>query len=140
MTLIDKFSSFYTDLSSMQIAHLREIYSPQVVFIDPIASHNGLPAVEQYFGKLLKNAKFCEFDIHSKLKNDESGYTVDWTMRYTSTRINKGKPVSVDGVTILQTENGKIIRHRDYYDLGQMVYEHIPIMGGMLRKIKRGLA
>jgi hypothetical protein len=27
--------------------------------------------------------------------------------------------------------------HRDYYDAGSMLYEHIPLMGYAIRKIKK---
>jgi ketosteroid isomerase-like protein len=139
MTLIEQFSSFYTDLASMKIEALKDIYSDDVTFIDPIASHQGLPAVEGYFSKLLKNAKFCEFDIHETLAAGDRAYVVNWTMRFTSRRINKGRPVSVDGISKLTLENNKIVFHRDYYDLGQMVYEHVPLLGRIIKKIKRGM-
>lgn len=139
MSTIEQFSKFYTNLSSMKIEVLKDIYCSDVIFIDPIASHSGLVSVENYFGKLLKNAKYCEFDIHNKLPTGENGYIVNWTMRYTSTRINQGYPVAVDGISMLTLENDKIIQHRDYYDLGQMVYEHVPLLGRIIKKIKRGL-
>lgn len=140
MSTIEKFSRFYTDLASMQIDTLKDIYSIDVVFVDPIASHEGLASVERYFGKLLKNAKYCEFTIHETLPTGEQGYVVTWTMRFTSTRINKGRPVSVNGISMLVLKNDKIVSHRDYYDLGEMVYEHVPLLGRIIKKIKEGLA
>ncbi|WP_395341034.1 nuclear transport factor 2 family protein [Ningiella sp. W23] len=140
MQLIDEFSRFYTDLQSMQVGHLQNIYAKDVEFIDPIASHNGLEAVKHYFSKLLNNAKFCEFEIHSKEATGPSGYVVVWTMRFTSQRINKGKPVAVDGLTVLRITDEKISYHRDYYDLGQMVYEHVPLLGRFIKAIKGKLS
>lgn len=139
MSIIDHFSRFYTDLASMQISELSKIYSADVVFIDPIAEHQGLSSVEEYFSKLLKNAKFCEFNIHYKKPVEQSGYVVSWTMKFTSTRINKGRPVAVDGLTVLEIVNDRIVFHRDYYDLGQMVYEHVPFLGRIIKKIKGSL-
>lgn len=140
MTTIEQFTTFYTDLASMRIDALKDIYSADVTFIDPIASHEGLPAVENYFSKLLKNAKFCEFDIHDVLSAGDDGFLVNWTMRFTSQRINKGKPVAVDGISRLKLADNKIIFHRDYYDLGQMVYEHVPLLGRIIKKIKGSLS
>jgi ketosteroid isomerase-like protein len=140
MKTIEQFARFYTDLASMRVESLKEIYSQDVVFIDPIAAHEGLSSVEQYFSKLLKNAKYCEFDIHNTLPTGEQGYAVNWTMRFTSSRINKGHPVSVDGISMLTLRNDKIVLHRDYYDLGQMVYEHIPLLGRVIKKLKKGMS
>jgi limonene-1,2-epoxide hydrolase len=139
MSIIEQFSRFYTDLASMQVSELSKIYSKDVVFIDPIAEHSGLASVELYFSKLLKNAKFCEFEIHYTKPVEASGYVVSWTMKFTSSRINKGRPVHVNGLTILEVEDGMIMFHRDYYDLGQMVYEHVPLLGRIIKKIRRSL-
>ena len=63
-----------------------------------------------------------------------------WTMKFTSSKMNKGKPISVDGITMLVIENDKITYHRDYYDLGQMLYENVPLLGLIIKRIKRSLA
>ena len=140
MTLLEKFSSFYTNLASMQVSELASIYNEDVVFIDPIAKHEGLSAVENYFSKLLSNSQHCDFTIHTKQLNDSNNCTVTWTMKFTSSKMNKGKPISVDGITMLVIENDKITYHRDYYDLGQMLYENVPLLGLIIKRIKRSLA
>ncbi|MGB3725504.1 MAG: nuclear transport factor 2 family protein [Glaciecola sp.] len=137
MSIIDKFSSFYTDLASMQVSELASIYSEDVKFVDPIASHQGLSAVEAYFSRLLHNAKYCTFTIHNKEKTESGLYVVDWTMSFTSKRMNSGQPISVDGITMLKVIGNKITFHRDYYDLGQMIYENVPLLGRVIKRIKR---
>lgn len=154
MNAITKFESFYTDLASMRVEQLADIYSNDVTFIDPIATHSGITAVKEYFSKLLQNAKHCTFAIHSieqtvsvptesdaesKNATDRSSYLVTWKMSFTSSRINKGQPIHVDGVSQLKIIDDKITYHRDYYDLGQMIYENIPLLGKLIKRIKRTL-
>lgn len=150
MDAIKKFESFYVDLESMKVEELADIYSNDVVFIDPIAAHSGIMSVKAYFTKLLRNAKNCDFAIQSIDKisprdKEESNatailaYSVTWKMTYATSGINKGKPIHVDGITQLKIKNNKIIFHRDYYDLGQMVYENIPLLGRIIKRIKRTL-
>lgn len=139
MDVIKKFSAFYTDLESMKLSELPLIYSANITFIDPIAEHHGLAAIEAYFSKLLHNAKFCKFSIHSAEQTLEGNYVVVWTMSYTSSRVNKGQAISLDGITLLKIENEKVIYHRDYYDMGQMVYEHVPLLGRIVKRIKKGM-
>ncbi|MFT6329939.1 MAG: hypothetical protein ACJAYN_001874 [Bermanella sp.] len=151
MDAIRKFESFYTDLASMKVDELADMYSSDVTFIDPIAAHSGISSVKNYFSKLLQNAKYCTFTIHSIDQinsinsqsapvTDISGYFVTWKMTFTSTRMNKGQAIKVDGITQLKIEHNKIIYHRDYYDLGQMVYENVPLLGRVIKRIKRTLA
>ena len=150
MDAIKKFESFYVDLESMKVEELADIYSDDVVFIDPIAAHTGITSVKSYFAKLLRNAKNCSFAIHSidKLASSEKGeqnpaghlaYLVTWKMTFTTSGTNKGNPIHVDGITQLKIKDDKIIFHRDYYDLGQMVYENIPLLGRIIKRIKRTL-
>ena len=139
MDIIKSFTAFYTDLESMKVEDLSSIYSDDVTFIDPIDEHHGINAVENYFSRLLQNAKYCQFVIHSAESADAERFVVEWTMSYTSTRLNKGEPISVDGLTLLEVHNDRITRHRDYYDMGQMIYEHIPIFGGLIKRIKRNI-
>jgi len=35
----------------------------------------------------------------------------------------------------LKFADGKVISHRDYFDLGEMLYEHIPLLGGVIKSI-----
>jgi len=139
MTVIEKFTAFYEDLASMQTSQLKHIYSKDVEFIDPIAKHQGIKSVEHYFDRLLHNAKFCEFDIKTVEQTLSERYVVAWQMTFTSDRMNKGKPIKVDGLTLLHLQNDLIVYHRDYYDLGQMVYENIPVLGFIVKKIKKGM-
>jgi ketosteroid isomerase-like protein len=138
--LLDKFSAFYTNLDTMKVEDLAEIYSTDVLFIDPIAEHKGIAAVENYFAKLLRNAKSCSFVIHTKQDNQDGKCIVNWTMEYRTSTMNANKPIKVEGITMLTLKNDKIIFHRDYYDLGQMVYENIPLLGRLIKQIKRRMS
>ncbi len=140
MTVIKKFESFYTDLASMKIEQLASVYSNDVVFIDPIAAHEGIKAVEDYFSRLLHNAKYCTFTIHEIQETNTDNHVVTWQMVFTSSRMNKGKPIAVDGITVLKIADDRVVYHRDYYDLGQMVYENVPFIGRLIKKIKKALS
>lgn len=140
MTILKKFTSFYTNLDTMKVDELATIYSKDVVFIDPIAQHNGLTAVERYFEKLLRNAKACHFVIHTSQTTCENSCVVTWSMEYRTSTMNKVRPIKVDGITMLTLQDNKIIVHRDYYDLGQMVYENVPVLGRIIKKIKRSMS
>jgi hypothetical protein len=123
-----------------------------VVFDDPITTHVGLSNVKLYFENLLQNTESCFFVIHDiKLLSNSSDsdefkkqstsfdYTVLWTMTFATKRLNKGNPIDVDGTSFLKIEDNKVIRHKDYYDMGQMVYEHVPLLGKIVKKIKHRL-
>lgn len=140
MDTLNKFVSFYTDLASMRAEELASIYSQDVTFIDPIGKHQGIASVEAYFSKLLENAKHCQFTIQSKMTTNSGEHLVVWTMEYKTPKMNKGNIIKVEGLTLLKIRKDKISFHRDYFDLGQMIYENVPLLGRIIKRIKRSLS
>jgi hypothetical protein len=52
----------------------------------------------------------------------------------TLTLKDSDKQITLDGTTQLGVSDDSIIYHKDYYDLGEMVYEHVPILGFVVKK------
>ena len=59
---------------------------------------------------------------------------LSWEMNLKLKRPNKN--VKASGISVLTFEE-KIIRQRDYFDAGEMFYENIPLLGGIIRFIKK---
>lgn len=47
--------------------------------------------------------------------------------------------ISVRGVSHLQIAN-KVTFHEDFYDMGAMIYEQLPVIGGLTRWLRNRLA
>jgi hypothetical protein len=139
MTLQDRFNRFYTSLDSDALAALPTIYAREVSFIDPVAVHYGIAAVDSYFRKLLAGCSRCDFVIRDQQFGDERAY-VNWTMTFASPRLNAGRPIDVDGSSVLALRDDRIELQRDYYDMGAMVYEQLPVLGPIVRYIRGRMA
>ncbi|WP_414827947.1 nuclear transport factor 2 family protein [Alteromonas sp. H39] len=142
MPVIERFKSLYSDLTLITPSDLEKVYTDDVFFVDPIDSHTGIEEVKAYFSRLSTEAESCRFDIHVIAgceKNAESlSYLVNWTM-YLVLR-SSGKTIVLPGTTQLKVRDDKVCYHRDYYDLGTMVYEHVPVLGWIIKKIKAKLS
>lgn len=147
MTFEDRFALIYRDLTNIDVEQLGSLYHDHIVFIDPVTKHTGLSAVKQYFAHLLDATSSCQFDIHlmtqltpAQSHSDQitEQYVVEWTMNMSLKR--KPETISVDGVSLLHLQDNKIIYHRDYYDLGEMVYEQVPILRNVINYIKKKLS
>ena len=136
---IDAFLQFYNDLSSHNLAALERIYHPQVRFIDPVHQIEGVNALEQYFSHAYERLLQCEFIGQDKIEHGDKG-CVSWTMRFSHNAIGNGKLIEVDGCTVVHWQDGLIIYHRDYYDLDQMVLQHLPVLGWLTAKVKQKMA
>lgn len=139
MSAIEKFTQFYQRLDAQSMQGLADIYAANVVFVDPVTKHEGLTALQHYFAKLLANTSACRFDI-KQINQQGQHVFVSWQMHFSHPKLKAGKTISVEGVSELQIVNDKIVFHRDYYDMGEMIYQNIPILGYLIRLIKNRLA
>ncbi|PKF63859.1 transcriptional regulator [Psychromonas sp. psych-6C06] len=134
-TLLNDFCQLYQSLNKDNLERLKEVYSDSVVFIDPIHQVNGLDALTTYFANLYENMDYCHFHINRVIEQPGEA-SIIWRMEYAHHKIKKGQRIVVDGSSHLQFSE-KIDCHRDYLDLGQMLYEHLPMIGPVIKAVKK---
>ena len=132
MSFKTRFTQFYADLANVDIDELDNVYHEQILFKDPIASHSGIESVKAYFAHLLDSTSSCKFDIHHFFENASGDSPYDFTVEWTSS-------ISVNGVSLLTLKDDRVVYHRDYYDMGEMVYEHVPVLKRVIHYIKKRL-
>ena len=134
-----RFASEFATLDAGNLQRLGQLYSDDVLFRDPLHEVRGLPALQRYFAELYANVGRLEFDFHGfDQVVDGEGY-LRWTMHFRHPRLRGGARISVDGCSHLLWWD-KVYQHRDYFDAGAMLYEHLPLMGGVIAWLKRRLA
>lgn len=119
-----------------------ELYTPDIVFIDPFCRVVGVEELESHFIKLYENVTACRFTFHERLMSGQQAY-VTWTMQLTHPRLAAGRPVVVEGcsqLTFSSRSPHRVCRHRDYFDAGEMLYEQLPAIGNLVRWLKRRVA
>lgn len=131
-------AQFYQALSKDNIDQLPTIYHDNIVFEDAAHRIEGIDSLCAYFSELYQNVERCDFDIDQHHQFGNVGFLV-WQMTLIHPKLNGGKPVVVPGTTHLNFQDDKVIFHRDYFDLGQMLYEQLPILGHVIKAIKRKL-
>lgn len=132
---LDRFKDLFNDLSAGDMAKLGSVYSDNVWFTDPFTSIQGIDGLTEYFTGAYTNVISCRFDFEEPVISGEA-VCIPWTMRLRHQRIRKGKEVKVDGISQLLIRNGRVARHRDYFDAGRLLYEHLPVLGGVIRWIR----
>lgn len=142
-SIIEKLSDFYLKLDLKSVQNLDAIYGENIVFTDPAHQLDGLPALRAYFVHLIENLEYCSIEVQEVLEQEtsdkESQAFIIWIMTFKHPRLKKGKPIVLAGVSHIKFQE-KIHYHRDYFDLGAMLYEHLPLIGRIILNIKRRLA
>lgn len=136
---MEHFLKTYQRINKDNLDLLSEIYGSEIVFIDPAHEIRGLAQLTGYFRNLYRDINHINFDFHHPLQMNDVGY-VQWTMTFSHPGMKKGKDINVEGATFVRFENdSKVIYHRDHFDLGSMLYQHIPFLGGIIKSINRRL-
>ena len=137
VTVLTKFKSFYQDMIKSSSLQLPDIYADEIVFKDPIHEIHGLANVMSYIESTVENVEQCRFEYLDELVGEGVAY-IKWNMHYLHPSISKDVQ-TLRGITHLHFGD-KITFHEDIYDLGAMVYEHVPILGFATSVIKRRIA
>ncbi|AWB65407.1 transcriptional regulator [Saccharobesus litoralis] len=135
---LTQFIECYEALGVEDFSSLTQVYHANVHFQDPIHQINGINDLTQYFQQLYTQVTACQFKVIEVLesKNNQQA-AIYWQMTYQHKQLNAHKPITVEGHSLLKTENDKVIYHRDYLDVGAMLYEHIPLLGSLVKTIKK---
>lgn len=136
---LSRFIACYENLGTRDFSLLKTVYHSNVTFSDPLHVISGIDALLDYFDHLYTNVPQCAFKITSKTVVNETAF-VEWQMEFVHSKLNKGRPILVEGVSKLRAMDDKIIEHRDYLDLGSMLYEHIPLLGSAIKHVKKSAA
>lgn len=137
--LAEKLVSFYERLSVDKLDQLSGFYSSDIVFIDPVTSHSGLAQLRGYFASLLEDCISCDFEIHELEFNESDGW-IRWTMSFKHPRLKAGQKLKVEGMSMVKITGDRITYQRDFYDMGEMIYENLPLLGGLIKYIRRRIA
>jgi limonene-1,2-epoxide hydrolase len=115
---------------------LATMYADNVHFRDPIQELDGIEAFLDMNTRLLKRMRSLTWQVHRALGDDRYA-VLEWSMQATTKLHVK---LDVDGTTVVHAHDGKIIDHRDYWDLGEMMASPLPFGLRMLHAVRRPLA
>lgn len=122
------------DRNNLQLVD--ELYDERVEFVDPFHTIRGREALRAYYAGMYANVQQIRFDFSGETATADE-LVLYWRMTYRHPRVGGGKEISVAGCTRLRFgANGKVTLHRDYFDAGEMLYEHLPLVGRVVRAIR----
>ncbi|RCU52626.1 nuclear transport factor 2 family protein [Corallincola holothuriorum] len=136
---LKRFETLFTNLTVDSLAQLDSIYTEEVVFKDPAHTVEGLDALTAYFSGLCNDLTHCRFEIFERAFNDNVCF-LQWQMSFSHPKLQQGKEILVPGCSVLKFNDNGIYQHTDFFDMGTMLYEQVPLLGGVVNFLKRRLA
>lgn len=137
---LEAFKSLFEQLnaSTVDSGIIEKVYAENMCFEDSFHSFHDRAGFIDYCRELYKNVREVRFDFHDQFVGPQQAM-LTWTMHYRHPRLNGGKMITVEGASHLRIDD-KVTYHRDYFDGGELLYEHIPLLSSIIKGLKRRLA
>ena len=132
-----RLAEFYEHLTPLSLDRLGELYAPSARFIDPFNDVSGLPALRRVFEHMFENLVAPRFVVLEALGSERTGFLL-WTFQF---RRGQGRDQQILGTTHLRFDDeGRVLLHHDHWDAAGQLYETLPLLGPLLRWLRRRLS
>jgi ketosteroid isomerase-like protein len=130
---------FYETLHPASVAEIEHLYAAGARFKDPFNDVQGVAAIRRIFEHMFEQVHEPRFEIEAGACAGDTAF-LRWTMSFA----RHGRPdrrLSIRGCTeLLFDAAGRVALHRDYWDAAEELYEKLPLVGALMRGLKRRLA
>lgn len=132
--------AFFESFSRADVDRLDAVYAEGAYFRDPFNEVAGIPGIARLFGAMFEHLDDLRFTILETVA-DESGAMLTWDMHYRARKWRPHETQSIHGATHLRfAPDGRIAYHRDYWDAADELYAKLPLIGPVMRYLKRRFA
>jgi ketosteroid isomerase-like protein len=127
---------FFETISPDSVAQLSSIYTEEVFFKDPFNEVRGIAAVTAIFAHMFDQVDAPRFVITTSVLQDDQAF-LTWDFLFRMKRFAREEQC-IRGATHLRfDEDGRVSLHRDYWDAAEELYEKLPLLGAVMRGLKR---
>ena len=137
---IERFQNLLSDFKAPDFRHrIREVYADEVFFNDTLKTVRGVDQVEEYLvasGEAIDMGTVEFLDVVGK----DGDYYFRWLMTLRFKRLARGEEKRSIGMTHIRFDaEGKVVLHQDFWDSTAGLFEHVPVLGSVLRQAKKRL-
>ncbi len=129
--------ALFEQLTPAALARLGEVYADEVRFVDPFNDVTGLAPMRRIFEHMFETLQAPRFTVLTRFAAGDEAF-LTWDFRF---RRGTGAELLIHGGSHLRfAPDGRVLLHRDYWDAAQQVYEQLPLLGAVLRWLRRRIA
>lgn len=136
-----RFGEFFSSLAPDRVETLvPRTYADDVYFNDTLKSVHGLEALRHYLRESAEAVESCRVEILDTTRTAQGEHLVRWSMMIRFRKLRRGTDTWTVGMSHLRFDaEGRVAYQQDYWNAADGIYEHIPVLGSMIRAIKRRL-
>jgi ketosteroid isomerase-like protein len=123
-------------LQPADVRRLGELYAADARFKDPFNEVQGLPAIERVFDHMFAALREPRFVIREVICEGNQCF-LSWDFLFRMRRFSNDEQCIRGATHLLLAADGRITEHRDYWDAAEELYQKLPVVGTLMRWLKR---
>ncbi len=129
--------AFFETLAPSDVVALGRLYAVDSRFKDPFNEVQGLPAIRHIFEHMFVTLEQPRFVVTGRVVQGQQCF-LTWEFLFAFRNFHKGVTQTVRGAShLVFDDQGLVTLHRDYWDAAEELYEKLPVVGGLMRWLKR---
>jgi len=134
---LDHLVKAFEGLSTDNLPALVALYAADARFKDPFNDVQGQAAIEAIFRHMFTALHEPRFVVTQRVQQGRQVF-LTWDFHFRFRRFDTVTPQTVRGAShLVFNEQGRVTLHRDYWDAAEELYEKLPVVGGLMRWLKR---
>lgn len=128
---------FFETLTPQSVGGLSTLYDRNSRFVDPFNDVQGLPAIEAIFRHMFVALEEPRFIVTGQVVQGAQCFLL-WDFHFRFKRFDTRTAQTIHGTShLVFSEAGLVTLHRDYWDAAQELYEKLPLIGSLMRWLKK---
>jgi hypothetical protein len=129
--------AMFEHLSLTDLPNMGRYYAVEAHFKDPFNEVQGLDAIQGIFVHMFESLHEPRFVVTTRVVQGQQCFlTWDFLFRFKSFQQDTSQTVRGASHLVLNAQ-GLITLHRDYWDAAEELYEKFPVVGGLMRWLKK---
>jgi steroid delta-isomerase len=128
--------TMFESITPADVSRLAEFYAPDARFKDPFNEVQGVPAIERVFAHMFVALDSPRFVVRDIVVDGEQCF-LTWDFLFRFKRFSRDEQVVRGGSHLRFDAQGRVALHRDYWDAAEELYEKLPVVGTLMRWLKR---
>jgi hypothetical protein len=134
---VARLADFFETLTPSTVGRLGLLYDSNARFVDPFNDVHGIPAIEAIFRHMFVSLEEPRFVVTGRVVQGAQCFLL-WDFHFRFKRFDTDTVQTIRGTShLVFSEDGLVTLHRDYWDAAQELYEKLPLIGGLMRWLKK---
>jgi ketosteroid isomerase-like protein len=133
---LDNLIHFFENIRKENTKDLAKIYTEDVFFKDPFNEVHDIQSVIGIFDHMFDQLDQPRFVVTTQVSQGDQAF-LTWDFLFKMKRYKRAQQCIRGASHIRFAADGRVCMHRDYWDAAEELYEKLPLIGSVMRALKK---